>query len=1139
MTGTLRHVLAAMGSFVAVVVAVSARAADITHGPFVGHTTADSVRVWARFDTADEYGLVVIDERTKRERRVDAGSHPDDDLCVVWTVEGLSAARAFRYRIELPDGRAIDDGAQRFTTRPRDDEASKLRVVLGSCARTDAASAATWKRIGEVAPDAVVLLGDTPYIDSTEISVLREKHREFASFEPMAAVLRSTPYYSVWDDHDFGKNDVDGRLPGKESSRQVFREYRPNPSCGDGREGIYTRFRAGALDVFLLDTRYFAACEPSPVDSSKPTLLGSAQWEWLCRELRASTAPFKLLASGMIWNAATRPGKTDQWETYAHERDALWRFLGEEKITGVVLAGGDVHRSRALRHPTRELAGYELLELITSPMHGSVITTADASHPALLHDAGVPSSFLVIETDTTHGPARLVARALDASGRELFAVAVEADGSVRSLRPCADLPPLLEFADGRPVRSSDEWRERRAEIRQLLEEHFVGSPPSVVPGIASSEVLDEQRSAGGALRRHVRIVLDAPAKPELELRVAIPPGDGPFPLLLTQPRDYQIPWAELALARGWAFCLYPGLDSHHREAEFPGWETAWERVRAAYPSATWTEISCKAWIASRALDWVLAPLNGYPLAREQVAIIGFSRYGKQSLVAAAFDERIQAVVARSPGSPASSPYRFTSRDTFAEAPADFPSEWFLPSLRAFTGREDELPIDAHGWYALIAPRRCRISSAYQDGGEPTFAVERGYLAGREAYRFLGHPENLRVDWREGGHAPISVEHRARDLDWLDLAFGRGAVPGGDPTRDAFPEVLLHDFDLAAWTSRIGAGELRSPFASSRASDDDDRRARIRWVLGWPRRTGKDELTLALLSDAESALMAHDRWALPGTKRIPVAFGRGVRGNIYCPDGAPSTTPAPLVIWLHPFSYASGYSEGYGVEGTTIYHRLAAAGFVVLAYDQCGFGSRLLEGPDFYGREPRWSRLGRMVDDAQAALDSFVDQNGGIARDALPAIDRSRVFVVGFSLGGNVALHTAALDERVTAVASFAGFTPMRSDRVDEPTGGLRRLSQWHALAPKLVLFEGHENELPYDFDDVLSLVAPRPCLLVTPEHDRSADIRDIRQCVAVARKTWKAKDAEGALDHREPDDSARFQRDQQNELLEWLRALAR
>ena len=98
----------------------------------------------------------------------------------------------------------------------------------------------------------------------------------------------------------------------------------------------------------------------------------------------------------MIWNGAVRPGKRDHWASYPHERDALFRFLGREKIAGVVLVGGDVHRSRVVRHDTRETAGYPVIELITSPVHDGVIGNANAPHPGLLADFGKPHTFLLI-----------------------------------------------------------------------------------------------------------------------------------------------------------------------------------------------------------------------------------------------------------------------------------------------------------------------------------------------------------------------------------------------------------------------------------------------------------------------------------------------------------------------------------------------------------------------------------------------------------------------------------------------------------------------------------------------------------------------------------------------------------------------
>ncbi|MCZ6793829.1 MAG: alpha/beta hydrolase, partial [Planctomycetota bacterium] len=795
------------------------------------------------------------------------------------------------------------------------------------------------------------------------------------------------------------------------------------------------------------------------------------------------------------------------------------------------LVTGDIHRSRILRYPTHAQVGYEVTELITSPMHDSIIEAANAPHPDLVRDMGAPNSFLLLTADTTGETATLDARFLNAAGSELHRVRFGTKELSGAPYARADLPPLLEFLDGRPVRTRDEWDDRHDEIRYLLTKYFIGTYPKVAPAIREARVEAEDRRPDGSVRRRVKLTLDTPGRVSFEIAVWIPPGEGPFPVLLTQPRTYQIPWAEDALRRGYLVGLYPGVDSHHREKDYPGYESVWETIRQEYPDASWTEISTKAWIASRTLDHLLDRESGYNVVAGRVGIIGFSRYGKQSLIAAAFDERITAVVARSPGSPGSCPYRFTARNTCAEAPADFPGLWFLPSLRSFTGREHQLPIDAHGWLALIAPRRCLIHTAHNDGSEPTFAVERAYREARKVYRFLGHPENLRVQYRTGQHGPITDEHRRQNLDWFDLSFSRGEVGQG-----AFPEELLHNFDWEAWKSRQRPEDLRVPFETVEPRDDDDRRNRLRWILGEAPRELEWDGKHAFLTDAESEMMTHDRWQVKGTRRLPVSFGANVRGNVYYNPSV--TQAAPAVIWLHPYSYHSGYNEGYGVEGTTVYHRLAREGLVVLAYDQCGFGLRLLEGRDFYERYPRWSRLGRMVHDVQAAVDFLVDRKGR-SRGDLPAIDTERIYVLGFSLGGSVGLYATALDERIAGVACFSGFTALRNDNDLEPTGGNRRLWEWHALQPRLGLFHGKEAEIPYDFDDVLSLVAPRPCLVVSAKRDREANHEAVRALVDRARKAWEGRGGAAGLTHQSPDDIGRFQAEQQQAFLEWLARLTR
>lgn len=278
----------------------------------------------------------------------------------------------------------------------QDPATSTTHLVFGSCAREDRATARSWRAIRSVGPDALVLLGDTPYIDSTDLETQRRRYREFAAVPEFAALVAQTKLYSTWDDHDFGRNDTDGRIDNG-NARKAFLEHRSHAGTGDGDRGIYTKFRMGPIEVFLLDTRTFAATEPSPFRRHAASLLGGAQWTWLRDGLEASTAPFKLLACGMIWNGATRPGKLDHWGSYPHERAALFRFVGEKNISGVFLVGGDIHRSRVVRHDEAlELAGYAIHEFITSPLHGGVIESANAPHPGLVADFGAPNAFLQV-----------------------------------------------------------------------------------------------------------------------------------------------------------------------------------------------------------------------------------------------------------------------------------------------------------------------------------------------------------------------------------------------------------------------------------------------------------------------------------------------------------------------------------------------------------------------------------------------------------------------------------------------------------------------------------------------------------------------------------------------------------------------
>ena len=93
----------------------------------------------------------------------------------------------------------------------------------------------------------------------------------------------------------------------------------------------------------------------------------------------------------------------------------------------MVLIGGDIHRSRALRHDTAASAGYPLVELITSPLANLVIDLANAPHPGLLKDMGVDQTFLLLTADSTREVAVLDAAFVGVEGNTLYELRLTAD----------------------------------------------------------------------------------------------------------------------------------------------------------------------------------------------------------------------------------------------------------------------------------------------------------------------------------------------------------------------------------------------------------------------------------------------------------------------------------------------------------------------------------------------------------------------------------------------------------------------------------------------------------------------------------------------------------------------------------------
>ena len=258
--------------------------------------------------------------------------------------------------------------------------------------------------------------------------------------------------------------------------------------------------------------------------------------------------------------------------------------------------------------------------------------------------------------------------------------------------------------------------------------------------------------------------------------------------------------------------------------------------------------------------------------------------------------------------------------------------------------------------------------------------------------------------------------------------------------------------------------------------------------------------------------------------VGLGYGDDLKADFYFPidaDGSPHGGRWPVVVWMHPYAYTTGYSR----DTRTFFASLIRRGFAVLAFDQIGFGSRVRDARYFYQRYPKWSLLGKMVSDTRAAVEAVA---------ALEAVDPSRIYLVGYALGAKVGLMTAALEERVKGVAAVCGVDPLRLNKAEKGTEGLQHYSHLHGLLPRLGFFVGQENRLPFDFDEVLAAIAPRCALIVAPTLDRYAPIVDVQLEVEQARKVYSRLGNEGALRLQTPLGFNSFTPSMEKAVLDWL-----
>ena len=368
-----------------------AHAVNIAAGPMVGHVTESTAVIWA----------MSHHEMTKEAIAVQAGKR----------IKGFWASdHKIHFRGLIPDspvhviirtkteGHDWETNDVFFRTAEPPEYTGTLRIAFGSCTQDSRRPyVPVFEAMAFEQPDLAIFVGDNSYFvvgegnwrtsgpigDWNTREQMLSRHLRTRTNPYLQRLIQTTPSYGIWDDHDYGPNNADREFENKEEALEVFKHVWANPYFGTPETpGIFSKFRRGPADIFLMDNRYYKYVKNDERPNVKPDeaeIWGEGQLNWLMDELKRSTAPIKIIANGT--QIISQDGRGEgHFNEAPKEIEKLLDFLKKNKIGGVVIISGDRHFTEVLQ--LEQDGGPDIVEFTSSPMQqGSKIAPLERDHP--------------------------------------------------------------------------------------------------------------------------------------------------------------------------------------------------------------------------------------------------------------------------------------------------------------------------------------------------------------------------------------------------------------------------------------------------------------------------------------------------------------------------------------------------------------------------------------------------------------------------------------------------------------------------------------------------------------------------------------------------------------------------------------
>lgn len=309
--------------------------------------------------------------------------------------------------------------------------------------------------------------------------------------------------------------------------------------------------------------------------------------------------------------------------------------------------------------------------------------------------------------------------------------------------------PLLVVAEGAPVQTLAQWKERRQEIRQAWL-RFLGPMPDERPPVRL-KVLKEDRDAG-CMRQLVEFESEPGQLVQAFLLTPHASASNRWPALVALHQTSDANIDEIAgltgperqhlavkLAQRGFVVICP---RNYLWQDATDYHEAVARFKSRHPQTL--GMHKMLYDARRAVD----VLEGLPqVDARRIGCVGHSLGGKEVLYLAAFDERIRAAVASEPGLG----FTFTNWD----------APWYLGEGI----KDEEFSLNHHQLVALIAPRPFLLLAG-ENGGPGVSDGDRSW-----PYLAAAHP----VCRLYGGPVRIGMYNHRRGHTIPDDAFERAAA----------------------------------------------------------------------------------------------------------------------------------------------------------------------------------------------------------------------------------------------------------------------------------------------------------------------------------------------------------------------------